>query len=77
MTESKVREYILPELIKGSDLVLVFEELSVDFLREWRGKIRFDIATSLYDAIEWENLSEEEIKKVKEFKDYFYHFSTS
>lgn len=72
MTEEKIRELILPELLKGSDLVLVFEELSVDFLREWRGKIRFDIATSLYDAIEWENLSEEEIKKVKEFKEYFH-----
>ena len=72
MTEEKIRELILPELLKGSDLVLVFDQLSVDFLREWRGKIRFDIATSLYDAIEWENLSEEEIKKVKEFKEYFH-----
>lgn len=72
MTEEKIRELILPELLKGSDLVLVFEELSVDFLREWKGKIRFDIAISLYDAIEWENLSEEEIKKVKEFKEYFH-----
>lgn len=72
MTEEKIRELILPELLKGSDLVLVFDQLSVDFLREWRDKIRFDIATSLYDAIEWENLSEEEIKKVKEFKEYFH-----
>lgn len=72
MTEEKIRELILPELLKGSDLVLVFDQLSVDFLREWKGKIRFDIATSLYDAIEWENLSEEEIKKVKEFKEYFH-----
>lgn len=72
MTEEKIRELILPELLKGTDLVLVFEELSIDFLREWRGRIRFDIATSLYDAIEWENLSEEEIKKVKEFKEYFH-----
>lgn len=72
MTEEKIRELILPELLKGSDLVLVFDELSVDFLREWKDKVRFDIADSLYDAIEWENLSEEDIKKVQEFKEYFH-----
>ena len=72
MTETKLREQMLPMLNESLDLILVFDELSVDFLREWKGKIRFDIATSLYDAIEWENLSEEEIKKVKEFKEYFH-----
>lgn len=71
MTEEKIRELILPELLKGTDLVLVFEELSVDFLREWRGKIRFDIADSVYEFIEWDKLSEKDKKKLKEFKDCF------
>ena len=73
MTETKLREQMLPMLNESLDLILVFDELSVDFLREWKDKVRFDIADSLYDAIEWENLSEEDIKKVQEFKEYFFH----
>lgn len=71
MTEEEIRELILPELLKGTDLVLVFEELSIDFLREWRDKIRFDIADSVYEFIEWDKLSEKDKKKIKEFKDCF------
>lgn len=68
MNESKLRERLTSMMEYDYGITLVFDQLSLDFLREWSDRLPINLDEIAWDFIEWDKLSEEDKKKVREFR---------
>lgn len=68
MNESKLRERLTSMIEYDYGITLVFDQLSLDFLREWSDRLPINLDEIAWDFIEWDKLSEEDKKKVREFR---------
>lgn len=68
MNESKLRERLTSMMEYDYGITLVFDQLSLDFLREWSDRLPINLDEIAWDFIEWDKLSEEDKKKIREFR---------